>query len=406
MKRKVAGPRIKPPPGLAAAFAVQIRRFAFSAPGVTHGAPHIRDAMSIQGVWNSFVVASIPAWIVGVWSVGRQINLALAQLGASDPGAFGTQSWREWLLVQSGFGNDPFNALDCWAQGLLWFLPVFFVAIVIGAVWEALFARMRRKPVDEGLLAIAWLFALMMPATAQVHHVAIGMSFGMVFGKLVYGGSGRYLVSPALLGLVFVALSYPQLMHGVSAWVPVPDWSQPTVLALMTEEGGVQGAMAAGYRWHHVFLGDRPGSFGTTSVAAILLGMLYLLVRGTVSWRVIAGSVVSLAVFALIFNTMAGEKSLFAAPWYWHLVIGGYAFGAVFIATDPVAGAITDPGRWAYGFLVGALTVTIRLTNPSYHEGVLFAILLASMFSPLIDNVAIRSNIRRRERRLKRLHHD
>jgi Na+-transporting NADH:ubiquinone oxidoreductase subunit B len=260
---------------------------------------------------------------------------------------------------------------------------------------------MRKQPVDEGLLAIAWLFSLMMPASVPLYQVALGMTFGIVVGKLIYGGSGRYLVSPTLLGLAFLVFSYPTLLFGEGAWVPVPGYDQPSVLELVTDEGGLEVVAAVDYSFWQIFIGDKPGAVGVVSTLGALLGAVFLLLTGVASWRILAGSVIGFIAIALISNNVAPGNDLFTIPWYWHLVLGGFVFGTVFLATDPVAGPMTNPGRWGFGLLVGSLTMFIRLVNPSYYEGVMFAILLACMFSPLIDFVVIEANIRRRKQRLQ-----
>lgn len=373
-----------------------VDRFLWSSRTVTRTAPHVRDANNVQRLWNTFVFASIPAGLIGMWSLGRQTNIAIAdfQLEAV-PG------WRAWVLNYLGIGFDAGSVMACMTHGILYFLPVFLLALIVGAFWEALFATLRRQRVDEGLLAITWLFSLMLPATVPMYQVVLGMTFGIVIGKLIYGGSGRYLVSPALLGVAFLAFSYPGLMYGEGAWVPVAGYDQPTVLELVTDEGGVGVIAAVDYRFLQIFLGDRPGSFGVVSTLGAILGGLFLIWTGMASWRIMLGALIGMLGTVLVCNIIAPDHQLFSMPWYWHLVLGGFAFGVVFIATDPVAGPITDPGRWGFGLLVGALTVLIRVGNPAYYEGIMFAILLASMFSPLIDFIVVEINIRRRRLRLE-----
>jgi Na+-transporting NADH:ubiquinone oxidoreductase subunit B len=374
----------------------QLDRFIWSSRTVTRSGPHIRDANNVQRLWNYFVFASVPAWLIGLWSLGHQTNLAIADFQLEQvPG------WRAWLLTRSGIGFDAFSVMDCFLHGLLYFLPILLLALLVGALWEAVFATLRKKPVDEGLLVIAWFFALMMPATVPMYQVALGMTFGIVVGKLIYGGSGRYLVSPALLGVTFLVFSYPSLLFGEGAWVPVAGYDQPTVLELVTDEGGLKVVAAVDYSYWQLFLGDRPGAVGAVSTLGALVGAIFLILTGMASWRIMLGAVGGLVAVALISNGVASDNGLFAVPWYWHLVLGGFVFGTVFIATDPVAGPMTDAGRWGFGLLVGALTMLIRLVNPSYYEGVMFAILLASMFSPLIDFAVTEMNIRRRRLRLQ-----
>jgi Na+-transporting NADH:ubiquinone oxidoreductase subunit B len=377
-------------------FGILARRFVLSSHTVTRAPPHIRDANNVQRLWNYFVIASIPSWLIGLWSLGHQTNLAIADF-ALDP----VPGWRAGLLMKMGIGFDPHSIMACVAHGALYFLPVFLVALLVGAFWESLFAAARKKRVDEGLLYIAWFVALMMPADAPLYQVAHGMSFGIVFAKLIYGGSGRYLVNPPLFAIAFLVFSYSDLMFSVGAWVPVPGYDEPTVLELVTEEGGLKVIPAVDYSYWQLFLGDRPGAVGVVSVLGAAIGAVFLVLSGMASWRVIAGALLGLIGVSLLGNAIAPDHLILSIPWYWHLVLGGFAFGVVFIATDPVTGAMTDPGRWGFGVLVGGLTVLIRLGNVSYYEAMIFAILLASLFSPLIDYVVVELNIRRRRLRLR-----
>ena len=377
-------------------FGILFRRFILSSHTVTRAPPHIRDANNVQRLWNYFVIASIPAWLIGLWSLGHQTNLAIADF-ALDP----APGWRAALLLNTGIGLDAFDTMACVAHGALYFLPIFLVALLVGAFWESLFAAVRKKRVDEGLLYIAWFVALMMPADAPLYQVAHGMSFGIVFGKLIYGGSGRYLVNPAMFAIAFLVFSYSELMFGEGAWVPVAGYDQPTVLELVTEEGGLRVIPAVDYSYWQLFFGDRPGAVGVVSVLGAAIGAVFLVWTGMASWRVIAGSLLGLIGVSLLGNAIAPDHLILSIPWYWHLVLGGFAFGTVFIATDPVIGAMTDPGRWGFGLLVGGLTVVIRLGSVSYYEAMIFAILLASLFSPLIDYIVVQLNIRRRRLRLQ-----
>ena len=377
-----------------------VDRFIWSSNTVTRSAPHIRDANNVQRMWNYFVIASLPSLLIGMWSLGHQTNLAVADLKLQQiPG------WRAAFLEWSGIGFNAFDVGACLVQGFLFFMPIFLTALVVGAFWEVIFARYRKKPIDEGLLVTAWFLAMILPATVSMYQVALGMSFGMVVGKLIYGGSGRYLVNPALLGLTFLAFSYPAMLFSEGAWVPVVGYDQPTVLELITDEGGLNVVSAVDYSYWHLFFGDRPGSMGSVSTFGALIGAIFLIWSGMASWRIILGSLVGLIAVSLISNAIAPEHELFSLPWHWQMILGGFFFGTVFLATDPVAGPMTDPGRWGFGILVGGLTVLIRIGNPSHYEGVIFAILLASMFSPMIDYVVTERNIRKRRLRLQEADH-
>jgi Na+-transporting NADH:ubiquinone oxidoreductase subunit B len=372
-------------------------RFLYSSPATTMDAPHIRDAGNVQRLMNNFVLASLPCWLMGMWNLGEQTNLAMLQIGMdAAPG------WRGAFLDALGVGYDPYNAAACLTHGVLYFAPIFMVALLTGTFWEAIFAHQRRRPVDEGLLSIAWLYSMIMPATAPLLQVALGMTFGMVVGKGIFGGTGRYLVNPALLGLAFLVFSYSNLLFGEGAWIPVPGYDEPTTIELAVEEGGVPALLSVGYSWTQMFIGNQPGPHGVTSVLGCLLGAAFLIITGTASWRIMLGSVFGMIGTVLLVNNLGpADDPMFSVPWTWHLVIGGWAFGTVFLATDPVAAATTNPGRWGFGILVGVLTIIIRVTNPAYYEGVIFAILLASIFSPLFDFVVVERNIKRRRERLE-----
>lgn len=370
--------------------------YVWKAPATaTPAAPHVRDASNTQRLLGAFFIASIPCFGIGMWNLGEQTHFAMQQIGMeAAPG------WRGALLGALGVDYDSTDVLGCVLHGLTYFLPVFVVAVVTGLVWEALFARLRQRPPQEGVLAVAWLFALILPATIPLYQVALGMTFGYVVGKAIFGGNGRYLVNPSVLGLVFLTFAYSNVLFGVGTWIPVPGYEEPTTIELAVAEGGVNALTAVNYTWWQLFLGNQPGPMGVTSILGCLLGAGYLMVRGAASWRIMAGSLLGLLLGVGFVHAIAppGEP-MFAVPWYWHFVIGGWAFGTVFLATDPVPAAITRPGRWGFGILVGLLTIIVRVTNPAYYEGVLFAILLASMFSPLIDHAVIARNVKRRRKR-------
>ena len=371
--------------------------FFYSTPARTLAAPHVRDSNSVQRVMNNFVVATIPCWLIGLWNIGAQTHVAMNWTGMTE-----VAGWRGALLMDLGLSYDPGDVLACVVHGLSYWLPVFLVALVVGAIWEAIFATRRQRPVDDGLLSIAWLFSLILPPTASLFQVAVGMSFGMVVGKAIYGGTGRYLVSPALLSIAFLVFSYSSLLFAEGAWVPVPGYDEPTVIELAVLEGGVPALIAVDYTWGELFFGFRPGPMGTTSVLGCILGAIFLMVTGTVSWRIILGALLGMIVTVTVLNIVGpDDEPMFAIPWTWHLVMGAFAFGTVFLATDPVAAAMTDPGRWAFGVLVGVLTIVVRLTNPSYYEGILFAIILASVLAPMLDYVVVERNIKRRRRALE-----
>ena len=370
--------------------------FLYSGNATTISAPHVRDSISTQRLLNSFVLASLPCWLIGMWNLGEQTNLAMAIIGQeAAPGLRGA------IIALLDVGYDPESFSANILHGFLYFLPAFAVALLTGAFLEALFAKHRQRTVDDGLLAVAWLYTLMLPATASLILVAAGMAFGLVVGKLIFGGPGRYLVNPAVLGIAFLVFSYSGLLFGYGAWIPVPGYDEPTTVELAIDEGGVPALLSVNYTWLMLFLGNQPGAIGTTSIFGCAIGAGFLLFRGVASWRIMLGSFLGMVATVLLLNTFGpADDPNFAVPWYWHMVLGGWAFGTVFLATDPVAAATTNPGRWAYGVLIGALTILVRVTNPSYYYGILFAVLLASIFAPLFDYMVVERNIKRRAARL------
>ncbi len=371
-------------------------RFLYSGRNATIAAPHVRDSLSSQQLLNTFVLASLPCCLLGMWNLGEQINLAMAVVGQeAAPGLRGE------IIASLGAGYDADSLADNLLHGFLYFLPAFLVALLTGAFIEALFAKQRQRPVGDGLLAIAWLYTLLLPATASLILVAGGMAFGIVVGKLIFGGAGRYVVNPAVLGLAFLTFSYSGALFGYGAWIPVPGYDEPTTVELIIEEGGVPALLAVNYTWQLLFLGNQPGPIGVTSILGCVLGAAYLLYTGVASWRIMLGSFLGMVGAVLLLNTFGpADDPNFAVPWYWHMVLGGWAFGTVFLATDPVAAATTNPGRWAFGLFVGAVTIIVRVTNPTYYDGTLFALLLASVFAPLFDYVVVQRNIKRRAARL------
>ena len=370
--------------------------FLYSGNTTTVAAPHVRDGISTQQLMNTFVIASIPCWIFGMWNLGEQTNFAMEVVGMEAvPGLRGE------IIAFFGTGYDPDSISANLLHGLLYFLQDFAVALLTGAILVALFAKHRQQPVGDGLLAIAWLYTLMLPATASVILVAAGMAFGLVVGKLIFGGAGRYLFHPAVLGIAFLTFSYSGILFGYGAWIPVPGYDEPTTVELATDEGGVAALLSLNYSWLLLFYGNQPGPIGVTSILGCALGAAYLLYRGVASWRIMLGSVIGLIGTVLLLNYFGpADDPNFAVPWYWHMVLGGWAFGTVFLATDPVAAATTNPGRWVYGLMIGVLTIVVRVTNPTYYDGTLFALLLASIFAPLFDFLVVERNIKRRKKRL------
>ena len=366
----------------------------YSPADVTRGSPHVRDAIDLKRVMIIVVFAATPAVVIGMWNTGFQANTALATLGLD-----GIDGWRGIALSLLGAGYDPGNAYDNLLHGLLYFLPIYAVTMAAGGFWEVLFASVRNHEVNEGFFVTSLLYAAILPATIPLWQVAVGISFGVVIGKEVFGGTGKNFLNPALVGRAFLYFAYPVQISGDAVWVPVDGYTGATALAIGAIDG-MPGILAEGPTWLQAFLGQLQGSIAETSAAACLLGGAFLMYTGIASWRIIFGCFVGLILPALLFSGIGSDNPMMAMPWYWHIALGGFAFGAVFMATDPVSAPDTMLGHWIFGLLIGALTWVIRVINPAFPEGIMLAILFGNVFAPIIDYFVLQANIRRRRRRV------
>jgi Na+-transporting NADH:ubiquinone oxidoreductase subunit B len=362
---------------------------------VTGGAPHIRDAITLNRAMRYMVVALIPCLFLALYNTGLQANLALASLGEKT-----VSGWRGAVLTGLGVGFDPNSVWDALWHGAVYFVPVLAVALMAGRAWEAVFARARGRPLGEGGAVVALLFALSLPPAVPLWQVALGISFGVVVGKEIFGGTGKNFLNPALAGLAFLYVTYPKSMIGQGAWYVVDGFTGPTSLQAVAQ-GGVEAIGGIGTTWLQAFAGLVPGPFGATSALAALIGACVLLWTGVVSARILAGVIIGMVATVLVVNQVdPGTDPFLGLPWYWHLTLGSFAFGTVFLATDPVTSAMTDTGRWIYGLLIGFMVVLIRVMDTAHPDGVMFAILIGNIFAPLIDHLVVRANIARRVRRL------
>ena len=365
----------------------------YSPPDLARGSPHVRDAIDLKRVMIIVVFAVTPCALVGMWNAGFQTNTALVAMGQS-----GIDGWRGAILPLLGAGYDPQSFYDCFVLGLLYLLPIYAVTMAAGGLWEVLFAGVRNHEINEGFFVTSLLYTLILPATIPLWQVAIGISFGVIIGKEVFGGTGKNFLNPALVGRAFLYFAYPIQMSGDSVWTPVDGFSGATALGVAAIEG-VPGILDSGLTWTQAFLGQMQGSLGETSTAACLFGAAVLIYTGIASWRVIVAVFAGLIIPAVLFGGLESSNPMYAMPWTWHIVLGGFAFGAVFMATDPVSGPDTLIGHWIFGLLIGALTYVIRVINPAFPEGIMLAILFANIFAPLIDHFVIRANIKRRVKR-------
>jgi len=277
----------------------------------------------------------------------------------------------------------------------VFFLPLYAVTFLVGIAWEILFAIRRGHEVNEGFFVTSILFALTCPPDIPLWQVALGISFGVVIGKEVFGGTGKNFLNPALTGRAFLYFAYPAQLSGDAVWVAVDGYTSATALSVVAAEGMT--ALEQQWSWMQAFVGSVPGSIGETSTLAIFIGGALLLLTRIASWRIMAGVMIGMVALSTLFNVVGSDSNLaFAMPWYWHLVTGGFAFGMVFMATDPVSASMTNTGKWYFGILIGVMTVLIRVVNPAFPEGIMLAILFANIFAPLIDHFVIQANIKRR----------
>lgn len=356
--------------------------FLFVPDRVTGGPVHVRDANDMKRTMIIVVFAMVPALLFGIWNTGFQHFTAMGQEAGF------------WEMVWFGF---------------LKVFPIIVVSYVVGLGIEFAFAQMRGHEVNEGFLVSGMLIPLVMPADVPLWMVAVSTAFAVIIGKEVFGGSGMNILNPALTARAFLFFAYPSWMSGDQVWIAglkegtgmVDGFSGATILgqaALNAKE--FTNGIGDTYTPWDMFLGTIPGSIGETSALAILIGALVLVLTGVGSWRIILSVFAGGVFMGLILNAFAVNEFM-AIPFWQHLILGGFAFGAVFMATDPVSAAQTRRGKWIYGFLIGLLAILIRVLNPAYPEGVMLAILLMNVFAPLIDHYVIEANIRRRLKRVK-----
>ncbi len=333
---------------------------------VTINGAHVRDAVDMKRNMIYVLIALIPCFLFGTWNIGYQHFL----------------SHGEVATLWQNFG-----------YGLMKILPLYIVSYVVGLGIEIIFAQVRKEEVNEGFFVTGFLIPLIMPADVPLWMLAIAVAFAVIIGKEVFGGSGMNVVNPALLARAFLFFSYPSQMSGDSIWIAekADAYSGATPLGTLLNGGGVEQLPSM----MEMFIGTIPGSVGETSKIAILLGALFLIVTGVASLRIILSTFVGAAALGLLFTAIGVSE----VPFYYHYLMGGFMFGAIFMATDPVTAAQTNCGKIIYGFLIGAMAVLIRVANPGYPEGMMLAILLLNVFAPLIDYCVVAVNISKRKKR-------
>jgi Na+-transporting NADH:ubiquinone oxidoreductase subunit B len=357
---------------------------------VTKASAHVRDAVDMKRIMILVWMCTFPAMFFGMYNIGYQANTAMDAMSIASP-----DTWRH-SIIGALSGYDSASLWDNMIYGALHFLPVYLVTFIVGGFWEVLFAAVRKHEVNEGFFVTSILFALSLPATVPLWQVALGITFGVVLAKEVFGGTGKNFLNPALAGRAFLFFAYPASMSGDAVWTAVDGFSGATALSQLAADG-VTGLTVA---WSDAFFGFIQGSMGETSTFAILIGGGALLIMRIAAWRIVAGVFLGMVAVSILFNLIGSDTNpMFATPWYWHLVLGGFAFGMMYMATDPVSASMTNKGKWFYGALIGVMVVLIRVVNPAYPEGMMLAILFANLFSPFIDHFVVQANIKRRKAR-------
>lgn len=339
----------------------------------TNKGAHIRDAVDLKRTMITVVIALVPALIFGIYNTGYQY---LSQLGAD------------------------FTFMDAFLHGAWKVLPMVAVSYGVGLAIEFAFAVYRGHEVNEGYLVTGLLIPMIMPVDIPLWMVAVSVAFAVLIGKEAFGGTGMNILNPALTARVFAFFAYPTYMSGNKVWVSeasnVDAVSGETILGYLAQDKAA--AVATNYDMWSMFAGSIPGSISETSTLWILVGAVILILTGVGSWRIIAGGFVGAAIMGFLFN-LWGANALMSFPWYQHLIVGGLAFGVVFMATDPVSAAQTTRGKWIYGILVGIFCILIRVFNPAYPEGVMLAILLMNVFAPTVDHYVVEASVKRRKKR-------
>ncbi|OQQ02047.1 NADH:ubiquinone reductase (Na(+)-transporting) subunit B [Vibrio splendidus] len=380
----------------------------FYTPGnVNRGITHVRDSIDLKRIMILVWLATFPAMFWGMYNVGHQSVLALtSSYQLNELASVIESSWR----LSWAFGDAQSLVASGWASqmllGALYFLPVYATVFVVGGFWEVLFAVVRKHEVNEGFFVSSVLFALILPPTIPLWQAALGITFGIVVAKELFGGTGRNFLNPALAGRAFLYFAYPANMSGGLVWVAADGYSGATPLSQWYEGGStslINNMTGEAITWMDAFIGNIPGSMGEVSSLLIMLTGLILIAMKIASWRIVAGVIIGLVVTSSLMNWIGSDtNSMFSMPFYWHFVLGGVAFGTFFMATDPVSAAFTNQSKWAYGILIGVMTVGIRVLNPAYPEGIMLAILFANLFAPLFDFVVKEQNIKRRQKRTAR----
>ena len=362
----------------------------FYRPGsVTKTTAHVRDGIDLKRIMITVWMCTFPAMFWGMYNVGFQANTIMADMGLA-----AVEGWRG-LFIEALAGYDPNSVWDNMWHGAAYFLPIYATVFAVGGFWEVLFAMKRGHEVNEGFFVTSILFALTCPPSLPLWQAALGITFGVVIGKEVFGGTGKNFLNPALTGRAFLFFAYPASMSGDTVWTAVDGYTGATALS-HAAVGGVE-ALNSQIGWMNAFFGNLQGSIGEVSTLMIFVGGFFLLITRIASWRIMAGVMLGMVATSTLLNWVGSDtNAMFDVPWHWHLVMGGFAFGMVFMATDPVSASMTNVGKWWFGALIGFMVILIRVINPAFPEGMMLAILFANLFAPLIDHFVVQGNVKRR----------
>jgi Na+-transporting NADH:ubiquinone oxidoreductase subunit B len=362
----------------------------FYTPGlVNKGQTHVRDSVDLKRIMIMVWLALFPAMFYGMFNIGNQAVEAIAA-GYALP-----DTWQVGIFEALGgsLAADAGWGSKMW-YGACFFLPIYITVFAVGGFWEVLFASVRKHEVNEGFFVTSILFALILPATIPLWQAALGISFGVVIAKEIFGGTGRNFLNPALAGRAFLFFAYPAEISGDAVWVAADGFTGATMLGQAAAGGLDYNNLSL---WAQAFYGNIAGSVGEVSTLALLIGGLFIIYLRIASWRIVVGVLVGTIILSFVLNTVGSDSNaMFAMPWHWHVVLGGWALGALFMATDPVSASFTNKGKFYYGVLIGMMVVLVRVVNPAFPEGMMLAILFANLFAPLFDYFVVQGNIKRR----------
>ncbi len=372
--------------------------FLYTPGSTTRGASHVRDGLDLKRMMMTVVVALLPCVLMAMYNTGFQAHLAISN------GALPLDTWQTGAMKALGFGAfDAADLISCVIHGALYYLPVLLMTFMVGGNCEALFSIVRRHEINEGFLVTGMLFPLILPPTIPLWQVALGIAFGVIIGKEIFGGTGMNILNPALTSRAFLFFAYPAQISGDAVWIAADTSVDGSSGATWLANAAVSGSAAlvsSTVTWWDAFLGFIPGSMGETSTLACLIGAAILIASGIGSWRIMLGVVAGSFLMVQALNAAGSTTNpLMNVPFEWHIVLGGWAFGLVFMATDPVSAAHTNTGRYIYGFLIGVLAILIRVINPAFPEGMMLAILFMNLFAAFIDHFVVQANIKRRKAR-------